>query len=121
MARRKATLAPDCGQIDEPSVRQSCADVIQPITARQMARIFKALSDPTRLRLISMLASREMCVTDLAAALEVQQSAISHQLSDMREMKLVRFRKEGRHVYYALEDEHVRDLFRQGLAHVSPT
>jgi ArsR family transcriptional regulator len=88
-------------------------------TARSLAAVFKALSDPTRLRLISALGEREYCVGDLALALEMEQSAVSHQLGDMRDMHLVRFRKEGRHVYYRLDDEHVRDLFTLGLAHVS--
>ncbi len=94
-------------------------DVLDGQAARSLAGVFKALSDPTRLRIISALARREFCVGDLAVVLDLEQSAVSHQLSDMRDMHLVRFRKEGRHVYYRLEDEHVRDLFAQGLAHVS--
>jgi ArsR family transcriptional regulator, lead/cadmium/zinc/bismuth-responsive transcriptional repressor len=86
--------------------------------AARLAAIFGALSDPTRLRIISALAQREFCVTELAAALSISQSAISHQLSDMRDLHLVCARREGRHIYYRLEDEHVHDLFLQGLAHI---
>ena len=87
-------------------------------TAKTLAGIFRALGDPTRLRLISLLAEREMCVRDLTAALDMEQPAVSHQLSDMRDLQLVRSRKEGRHVYYRLDDEHVRDLYQLTLDHV---
>ena len=83
-------------------------------TAEQLARTFKALSDPTRVRIIAALINRELCVHDLAEALDMSHSAISHQLGTLREMRLVRFTKEGRHVYYALDDDHIHSLFRQG-------
>ena len=88
-----------------------------PVAAR-LAGVFKSLSDPTRLRIISLLAERELCVTDLVAMLEMEQSTISHQLRDMRNVGLVSFRREGRHVFYRLDDPHVRSLFEQGLAHI---
>ncbi|HID63765.1 MAG TPA: transcriptional regulator, partial [Anaerolineae bacterium] len=64
------------------------------------------------------LSHNELCVHELAACLGMSQSAISHQLRTLREMRLVRLRKEGRHVYYALDDEHIHDLLHQGLEHV---
>ncbi len=115
---KQAQNLAECGEVDQVAVGRARARAIKSATAEQLSAIFKTLSDATRLRIISMLLDREMCVTDLTAALEMSQSAVSHQLSDMREMRLVRFRKEGRHVFYALDDEHVRDLFQQGLAHV---
>lgn len=87
-------------------------------TANRLAEVFKALSDPNRLRLISLLLENEVCVHTLEATLGMTQSAISHQLRHLRQLNLVRFRKEGRHVYYALDDDHVRGLFQQGLLHV---
>ena len=87
-------------------------------TANRLAEIFKALSDPNRLRLISLLLDNEVCVHTLEATLGMSQSAISHQLRTLRQLNLVRFRKEGRHVFYALDDDHVRGLFKQGLLHV---
>lgn len=87
-------------------------------TANRLAEIFKALSDPSRLRLISLLMEHEVCVHSLETAVGMSQSAISHQLRYLRQLNLVRFRKEGRHVYYALDDDHVRELFAQGLLHV---
>ncbi len=91
---------------------------IAPPLARQLAGVFKSLSDPTRLRIISLLYEKEVCVTDLAAALKMEQSTISHQLRDMRQAGWVQYRRDGRHVFYTLDDEHVRDLYHQALAHV---
>jgi len=101
--------------VDRVSEVQNC--MVDGLTATHMAQIFKALSDPTRVRIISALAHGEMCVYELAAALGMSQSAVSHQLRTMRDMRLVRYRREGRHVYYTLNDEHIRDLFHKGLAH----
>jgi len=87
-------------------------------TANQLAHTFKALSDPTRVRIIALLSHQECCVHDLADALTMTHSAISHQLGKLRDMRLVKFTKRGRHVYYALDDKHIYDLFQQGLAHI---
>jgi DNA-binding transcriptional ArsR family regulator len=87
-------------------------------TAERLAQTFSALGDPTRVRILSALAETELCVGDLAAALEMSMSAISHQLHLLRELRIVRNRRAGKHIYYALDDEHVHDLFRRGLEHV---
>ena len=92
--------------------------LIDDLTATRLARTFKALSDPSRVRIISALSHSEMCVCDIAKALEMSESAISHQLHTLREMRLVRFRKEGRHVHYTLDDRHIHGLYHQGLEHV---
>ena len=104
--------------MDEALVRGAQERLIDGLTATRLAQIFKALSDPTRVRIISALSHNELCVHELAACLGMSQSAISHQLRTLREMRLVRLRKEGRHVYYALDDEHIHDLLHQGLEHV---
>ncbi len=108
-ARPTAEIA---GERDVP------AALISPSTARRMAAVFKSLSDPTRLRIISLLAERELCVTDLVAVLKMEQSTISHQLRDMRQAGWVQYRRDGRRVFYSLDDEHVRDLYRQALDHI---
>lgn len=113
--------ADDCNEINADDVQAARGCMIDGATAKSLAGIFRALGDPTRLRIISALADRELCVTDLTAALEMEQPAVSHQLSDMRELQIVRTRKEGRHVYYRLDDEHVYDLFHQGVEHVRHT
>lgn len=107
-----------CKDDDAASREALNEQLISTPTANRLAEIFKALSDPNRLRLISLLLENEVCVHSLEDVLGMSQSAISHQLRHLRQLNLVRFRKEGRHVYYALEDNHVRDLFKQGLLHV---
>lgn len=83
-----------------------------------MAESFKALADPTRLRLLALLFVGERSVGDLADHLDVSQSAISHQLRILRSLDIVRYRKDGREVYYTLADEHVRDIFTRTLEHI---
>jgi len=92
--------------------------VLDEATAARLAGIFSVLSDPTRIRIISALSERELCVHEIAQALGMTHSAVSHQLALLREMNLVIGTKEGRHVTYALDDEHIYDLYAQGLAHI---
>ena len=87
-------------------------------TAARLAELFRAFSDPSRIRIISALASEELNVGVLAEKVRLSESAVSHQLRILRQMHLVRFRKEGRQVFYALDDEHVSDLYRRGLDHI---
>ena len=87
-------------------------------TSTHLADLFSALSDPTRLRIISVLLDGEMNVGEIAAQLGMTESAVSHQLRGLRQMRLVRARKNGRQVYYTLDDDHVAKLYRMGLEHV---
>jgi ArsR family transcriptional regulator, lead/cadmium/zinc/bismuth-responsive transcriptional repressor len=87
-------------------------------TASHLSNLFSALSDPTRLRIISVLLEGELNVGDLASALAMSESAVSHQLRGLRQMKIVRSRKHGRQVFYTLDDDHVEKLYRMGLDHV---
>lgn len=83
----------------------------------EMAAMFKALADPTRLRIINALLVTDMCVYDLAALMGMSQSAVSHQLAALRASRLIRQRREGKQMFYSLDDEHVGLLFRQCLVH----
>ena len=83
-----------------------------------LAEIFKAMGDGTRIKILHALSQEELCVCDLTEALEMSQSAISHQLRVLRNLRLVKHRKEGKMVYYSLDDEHIINLFSQGLAHI---
>ena len=87
-------------------------------SAGDVAELFKALADPTRVRMISVLAHTEMCVGDLCIALEMSQPAVSYQLRILRTLRIVRARKEGKHVFYTLDDDHVYQLYHQGVDHV---
>src|SRR5438034_2027059 len=87
-------------------------------SAAALAETFKVLGDPTRVRILDALARAEVAVCDLADVLGLTQSAVSHQLRLLRSMRLVRSRREGRHIFYAVDDDHIARLFKQGLEHV---
>lgn len=84
----------------------------------QLSKIFKALSDPTRLKIIYVLSKSSLCVCDIANILDMTQSAISHQLRILRDLNLVKYKRRGKLMIYSLDDDHVFKLFEQGLTHV---
>lgn len=98
-----------------PSTKQSG---LNEDLAAQVAELFSALSDTSRVRIISTLADGELNVGALATAVGISESAVSHHMRHLRQMRLVRARKAGRYVFYALDDDHIDDLFRCGLEHV---
>jgi ArsR family transcriptional regulator len=83
-----------------------------------LAETFRTLGDPTRVRILDALSHGELCVCDLAALVRMSESAVSHQLRLLRSLRLVKPRREGRMVFYSLDDRHIMSLFRQGLKHV---
>lgn len=87
-------------------------------TVAVLAETFRALGDPTRLRIAFALSREELCVCDLATLLGVSQSVVSHSLRALRHMRLVRYRKAGKIAYYALDDEHIGTLLEEGFRHV---
>ncbi len=84
----------------------------------KLSRTFGVLGDPTRTRVIFALVKHELCVKELALLLKMSQSAISHQMRALKDLDLVRGRRHGRMVYYSLIDEHIKNLFKEGLKHV---
>jgi len=90
-----------------------------PAVVQALADLFSILGDPTRVRIVDALAEGELCVCDIAEHVGLSESAVSHQLRLMRSMRVVRGRREGRCVYYTLDDQHILSLFQQGLRHVS--
>lgn len=86
--------------------------------ANGLAELFKTLGDPTRIRIMDALVRSEFCVCDLAELLGSSQSATSHQLRVLRNNNLVKYRREGKMVYYSMQDSHVSELYRQGLEHI---
>ncbi len=84
----------------------------------EMAELFKVFGDSTRMKIISSLLEDELCVGDIAVLTNSTPSAISHQLRVLKQMKLVKYRKEGKIVYYSLDDEHVREIYEKGREHV---
>ena len=87
-------------------------------TVGALADTFRVLGDPTRVRILDALSTGELCVCDIATLVELSESAVSHQLRLLRGMRLVRSRRAGRLVFYALDDQHIIELFQQALTHV---
>lgn len=91
---------------------------IDELTAAKVAELFSALSDTSRLRIIAALTDGEMNVGALADMVGISESAVSHHMRHLRQMRLVRARKNGRFVFYSLDDDHIADLYKLGLEHV---
>lgn len=102
------------GRIDEAAKKMPSDD-----TLNDMAELFKTFGDQTRIRILYMLFETELCVCDLAASLNMTQSAISHQLKVLRQSKLVKSRREGKSIFYSLADDHVYTMIAQGFEHVT--
>ncbi len=85
---------------------------------QDLSEIFKLFADETRLRIICAILNTELCVCDLCELLDLNQSAVSHQLQLLRKSKLVKYRKEGKQVYYSLQDEHIESIIKMALAHI---
>ncbi|NEO28452.1 MAG: helix-turn-helix transcriptional regulator [Kamptonema sp. SIO4C4] len=115
-----AADAPSCDEslVHLDNVRQVQQQVLATEKAQQMAEFFSALSDPHRLKLLSALAQQELCVCDLAAAVKMGESAVSHQLRVLRSHRLVKYRRRGRNVYYSLADDHIMALYREVAEHL---
>ncbi|MCQ2465467.1 MAG: metalloregulator ArsR/SmtB family transcription factor [Oscillospiraceae bacterium] len=107
-----------CHSHAEHSVHGECAmpdaDIVN-----DLAELFKIFGDPTRVRILFMLLKQEMCVCDIAQLAGMQQSAISHQLRVLKQARLVKFRREGKTVFYSLADAHVQTMLNQGIEHVT--
>lgn len=93
-------------------------DIPKKETLEQIAELFKGFADSTRVHILSLLVERELCVTDIAEAVALSQSAISHQLRILKQMHLIKFRREGKNILYSLADDHVKTILQMGLEHV---
>ncbi|MBR1443752.1 MAG: winged helix-turn-helix transcriptional regulator [Firmicutes bacterium] len=106
----------ECSHKDKVSKAKS--EALDDEVIYDLADVFKVFGDSTRIKILYALFNQEMCVGDLVEALDMTQSAISHQLRVLRQNDLVKFRKEGKAVIYSLDDEHVSILLQQGLCHI---
>ncbi|MDR0380488.1 MAG: metalloregulator ArsR/SmtB family transcription factor [Oscillospiraceae bacterium] len=111
----------DCNAIHEEVIAAVREKMPDEDILMDLADLFKLFSDSTRVRILCALQHSEMCVCDIAVLLGMTKSAVSHQLRQLRQTRLVRNRKDGKVVYYALDDEHVGNVFAQGLLHVCET
>jgi DNA-binding transcriptional ArsR family regulator len=122
--RRADQIAPppvpmaDGGLVDAGAVRRAQSALPNGIVLHDLANLFAALGDPTRLRMVAALARQELCVHDLASTIGQTTSAVSHHLRQLRDLGLVRGRRAGRRVYYSLDDRHVGRLYGEALDHV---
>lgn len=94
-------------------------NVLKDDKINDLAMFFKVFGDPTRIKIMYALYLSEMCVCDIATSLELSQSAVSHQLRTLKDTRLVKFRREGKVVYYSLDDEHVIKVLEQGISHIT--
>lgn len=108
-----------CTTIHDDVIQKVRAVMPQDETLYDLAELFKAFGDTTRIKILCALFEAEMCVCDIAALLNMTQSAISHQLRVLKQARLVKHRKDGKVVYYSLDDSHIKSIFDQGLLHIS--
>ena len=109
----------DCDVIHDDIVRQVKNKMPQEETLYDLAELFKVFGDSTRIKILWALDEAEMCVCDIAFLLNMTQSAVSHQLRVLKQADLVKNRRDGKNVFYSLDDEHVKQIFNQGLIHIS--
>lgn len=108
-----------CSYIHEDVVVKAREGMPEEETLYDLAELFKVFGDTTRIKILCALFESEMCVCDIAALLCMNQSAISHQLRVLKQARLVKYRKEGKVVYYSLDDDHVKQIFDHGLVHIN--
>ncbi|MDR1470987.1 MAG: metalloregulator ArsR/SmtB family transcription factor [Synergistaceae bacterium] len=108
----------DCNTIHEDVVAEVRSKMPDEELLMDLADLFKVFGDSTRVRILSALQHSEMCVCDIAVLLGMTKSAISHQLRALRQTRLVKHRKDGKTVFYSLDDSHIDNIFEQGLSHV---
>lgn len=118
MVAREGSETCDLHVIDGEKVAEVRAAMLPEAEFRDLAEIFAAMGDPTRIKLLFALAHGELCVCDLAALLGMSVSAVSHQLRLLRDLRIVKHRRAGRQVYYSLDDHHVATLLQQGIDHL---
>ncbi|MDR3208208.1 MAG: metalloregulator ArsR/SmtB family transcription factor [Oscillospiraceae bacterium] len=109
----------DCTVIHEDTVAEVRGLMPEETSLLDLADLFKVFGDSTRVKIISALLHAELCVCDIASLLGMTKSSISHQLRALRQAKLVKTRRAGKVIYYALDDDHVAGIFAQGLAHAT--
>lgn len=106
-------------QVHEDLVNTARAQLPEEDTLYDLAEVFKVFGDSTRIKILYVLFEAEMCVCDIAQLLNMNQSAISHQLRILKQFRLVKSRRDGKQVFYSLDDEHVHSILNQGMEHLT--
>ena len=108
----------DCTQVHDDIVSEVTSQLPDDEILYDLAELFKVFGDSTRIKILYALSERELCVCDISELLGVSQTAISHQLRVLKGAKLAKYRREGKNVFYSLDDDHVRSIINQGMEHV---
>ncbi len=103
---------------DLPKERMATGLLTERQTLVQIADLFKAFGDPTRVQILSLLLDQELCVSEITEGVALTQSAVSHQLRILKQMHLIKYRRDGKNILYSLADDHVRTILQMGLEHV---
>ena len=114
----KSELLCDCDVIHEDVVSEVRSKMLDEEILLLMADFYKALSDSTRIKIIDVLDEGELCVCDISVLLNMTKSAVSHQLKNLKELNLIKARKQGKEVYYSLADNHVKEVFEISKEHI---
>ena len=107
-----------CKEVQEQVVENIKESIPDEAIVQKLAELFKVFGDGTRLKIIYALLQKELCVCDICEIVEMSQSSVSHQLRLLKTTGLVKYRKEGKTVFYSLDDEHVNSIFSVGLSHI---
>jgi ArsR family transcriptional regulator len=118
MSAKMSAETCECSVIHEAVVSQVKSRMPEEETLYDLAELFKVFGDTTRIKILWALDESELCVCDIAFLLNMTQSAISHQLKVLKQAKLVKNRRDGKVIYYSLDDEHVKRIFDQGMIHI---
>ena len=109
--------SPESAQMDEAAIRRLQDDLPDDEVLYDLAELFRVFGDSTRIKILYALFESELCVNDIAQVVGISQSAVSHQLRLLKTSKLVKFRREGKAMYYSLDDDHVRSMIALGMEH----
>ena len=103
----------------EEALERAKTNMLEAETTDSLSKLFKVFGDPTRIKILWALNVHDLCVLDICEVLGMTKSAVSHQLGTLKEARLVKARREGKEVYYSLDDEHVKEIFETGIVHVT--
>ena len=110
--------SPESAQLDEAAIRRLQDDLPDDEVLYDLAELFRVFGDSTRIKILYALHDSELCVQDIADAVQLSQSAVSHQLRLLKASKLVKFRRDGKTVFYSLADDHIQTIMNQGMEHI---
>lgn len=115
----KNTLCCDVVEIHPQIVEKLREEMAANQQYQNLSELFKMFADPTRLKILSSLFQQELCVCDIAEVLQMTHSAVSHQLSVLRQNRIIKYRRDGKNIFYSLDDEHIQMIYNAGIEHIT--